>query len=249
MVAQKFVVKEARKRKSPSDAVENPGNEAIIKKGGGRRKGTKNWKKQELTRMLELVEEHTPCRAKQWDQVAVELYDAGYKDGRSGKVCKKKFDKLWQTPRPTGSPEVPFHVQRAKDIKEKISRVECMARASLNDPDSDDNDDENYVEDEKEKAMKGAQILDQDGNRRPLTRKMKQNKMVDSINELGKQTERNTNQLCDVLKNITSPASSDPSPDVSKIRNEVGQIKSELSELKSKLDKQFKTIIAKLSGN
>ena len=72
--------------------------------------------------MLEIVEEHTPCGAKQWDKVAVDLYNAGYKEGRSGDICKKKIDKLWQTPKPTGTAEVPFHVQRAKNIKEKISR-------------------------------------------------------------------------------------------------------------------------------
>ena len=142
-------------------------------------------------------------------------------------------------------------VQCAKDIKEKISRFECMACASLNNHDSgnDDNNDEIFFEDEKEKALKGDRIFDEDGNCCPLTRKMKHTQVVDSINELGKQTERNTNQLCDVLKNITSPASSNPSPEVSKIRNEVGQIKSELYELRLKLDSKFGMIMAKLDGN
>ena len=63
-----------------------------------------------------------------------------------------------------------------------------MAPASLNNhgSDNDNNDDENFVEDKKEKALKGAQILDEDGNCRSLTRKMKHTQVVDSINKLGK---------------------------------------------------------------
>ena len=95
--------------------------------------------------MLEIVEEHTPCGAKQQDKVAVNLYNAGYKDGRSGKICKKKIDKLWQTPKPTRTAEVPFHVQRAKYIKDKISLVECMSRASLNGHDSNNVNDNEFL--------------------------------------------------------------------------------------------------------
>ena len=87
--AQKYVVKEGTKRKSPENNTNNSSEGSPAKKG--RRKGAKNWKKEELTTMLEIVEEHTPCGAKQWDKVAVDLYNAGYKEGRRGDVCNKNL--------------------------------------------------------------------------------------------------------------------------------------------------------------
>ena len=77
------------KRKSPENATNYPADKPPAKKGCG--KGTKKWKKQELTTILEIVEEHTRCGAKQWDKVVVDLYNAGYKDGRSCEIFKKSL--------------------------------------------------------------------------------------------------------------------------------------------------------------
>ena len=54
----------------------------------GRKRGMQNFTKKELECLLDLIEEHKPCGAVQWDLVSSGLYDAGYKS-RDRDSCKK----------------------------------------------------------------------------------------------------------------------------------------------------------------
>ena len=84
-------------------------------KGKGRKSGAKGWRPAETDLLLDLIEEHKPCGPKQWENVAADMYvEKMY--NRTGDGCKKKFDRLWSQPKPTGSAEVPRHVVRALDV-------------------------------------------------------------------------------------------------------------------------------------
>ena len=96
------------------------------RKPQGRRKGFRNWKDPEVDLLLvDCVESEKPCGTKQWENVAASMFMEN-KYQRSSDACKKKFDKLWSTEKPTGSSEVPRHVLRAQVVKENISRECCF---------------------------------------------------------------------------------------------------------------------------
>ena len=96
------------------------------------RKKSKWWRSEEIISLLNAVEEVKPCGKNQWDIVSGLHYDST-KNVRDGDSCKLKFDRLWQTKKPTGTAEIPVHIVRALDIKELISREECIGNAGLND--------------------------------------------------------------------------------------------------------------------
>ena len=51
---------------------------------------------------------------------------------------------------PTGTPDVPINVARAKDIKEQISQHEVIGHAGLNDYDAEIDDDDSDFDEEKQ---------------------------------------------------------------------------------------------------
>ena len=77
-----------------------------------------------------------PCGSNQWEEVASQLYNAGF-ESRDANTCKLKFDKLHTTPKPTGTAAIPCFVAMAKDIKEAISAEEVIGIFVLNDDNKD----------------------------------------------------------------------------------------------------------------
>ena len=140
----------------------------------GRKKGARGWVKSEIDALLGIIESILPCGSKQWDLVSLELLDYGFKQ-RDGKSCKRKFERLWTKERPTGTSEIPLHITRAKDIKDKIMSAECMGHSSLNDTNNDEDEDKTENVDDSSakssaKALKGTN-LSSSAERQPATKK------------------------------------------------------------------------------
>ena len=82
-------------------------------------KGT-NYSSEELDNFLDLVDEIFPISATQWDCVA-ELHLSRYPDkGRSVDSLKRKFKELHLKRIPTGDPNCPPAVCRAKRLRRAI---------------------------------------------------------------------------------------------------------------------------------
>ena len=96
----------------------------------------------EIDALLGIIKSILLCGSKQWDLVSLKLLDYGFKQC-DGKSCKHKFERLWTKERPTGMSEIPLHITRAKDIKDKIMSAECMGHSSLNDTDNNEDKNEN----------------------------------------------------------------------------------------------------------
>ena len=155
----------------------------------GRKRGVQNFTKKELECLLDLIEEHKPCGALQWDLVSSGLYDAGYKS-RDRDSCKKKFDRLWQTSKPTGSTEMPLHIRRAKDIKDVISSHEVIGYASLNSDDSCD-------------GLAGTNLVTKDGEmKHPVTQKRKKAKMINMLDDTCESITASNKEVTNSLEKI-----------------------------------------------
>ena len=88
---------------------------------------------------------------------------------RGAEACKKRFDKLWSTSKPTGSSEVPRHVVRALIVKETISSHEVIGYVNQNDSVNEDD-----LDDDSESSMKGTNLcMEGGGLRRPVSKKRK----------------------------------------------------------------------------
>ena len=81
--------------------------------------------------------------------------DGGYYT-REGDSCKRKFERLWTKDKPTGTTEIPIHIKRAKNIKEKIMAEECMGYSMHNDSEDDG---ELTVSSGVSRGLKGANLV------------------------------------------------------------------------------------------
>lgn len=72
----------------------------------GRPKNAFNWNDKEIQVLLDSMETHLPCGEKQWELVVLDYYN-NFHHTRSTTSIKKKFDKMWQIKKPTGSAEIP----------------------------------------------------------------------------------------------------------------------------------------------
>ena len=59
------------------------------------------------------------------DIVFTAVYGVGYKN-KEQDACKKKFDRIWQTNKPTGTMEMPLCLKRAKETKDIILAKEII---------------------------------------------------------------------------------------------------------------------------
>lgn len=173
-------------------------------KGKGRKSGAKGWRPAETDLLLDLIEEHKPCGPKQWENVAADMYvEKMY--NRTGDGCKKKFDRLWSQPKPTGSAEVPRHVVRALDVKQKISVHECIGyvnqncNVNLNDDNEDDEDDD------FNSPLKGTNLfMEEGGLRRPAPKKRKAAEMTAAVLQLGEGNKEAAKTLAVALETVAS---------------------------------------------
>jgi hypothetical protein len=200
---------------------------------GGRRSGAKGWREAELDLLLEVIEQDKPCGKKQWENVATSLVvRGGYH--RSADACKKRFDKLWSTPKPTGSSEVPRHVVRAQIVKEKISSHEVIGYVNQNDFVNEDD-----LDDDSESPMKGTNLcMEGGGLRRPVPKKRKAAEMSAAVLELSEGNKEAAKTLAGALQKVASTLGSG-SANADLERRVI-----KLEAMESKLD----LILKKLSG-
>ena len=162
------------------------------------------------------------------------MYQNGYKNGRDGISCKLKFDRLWQSKKPTGTSEIPLHIARALDIKELISKEEAIGNTGLNDL-SDDED----IEIVKNggtppNAKSSTRLIDQNGFR-PATRKSKVSNIAEAISLLGNSMELSSKNLASAMnKNSLT-------------NDKIQELSTKVMLLESKMDSNNKVINSKIS--
>jgi hypothetical protein len=127
--------KDARKGKKKVKS-----NQKIVK-GGGNSKYTK----EELTLLLDAIERTCPIGQIAWTTVKNEFNShVGEERERDEKSLRNRFAALYQTKVPTGNPNIPPLIKRAKEIQDKIEeRSEMVNAANMS-------SDDGYVEGEEE---------------------------------------------------------------------------------------------------
>jgi hypothetical protein len=84
--------------------------------------GSANYKMAEVDRLLDLVEEYLPLGKDEGERGAA-FYNSTRSRGwpeRDFESLRRKFKVLYSTRKPTGTPEMPPHIKRAKELKEAI---------------------------------------------------------------------------------------------------------------------------------
>ena len=213
----------------------------------GRRSGSRNWSKTETEILLDIIKEVLPCGSDQWEEVASQLYNAGF-ESRDANACKLKFDKLHTTPKPTGTSAIPRFVAMAKDIKEAISAEEVIGISVLNDDDKDPTVD----------AINGTHLFDEEERmKRPATKRTRSNDIVKAMEDHGKcfidaakilgddfkgafTTEIDDDfnkKIDDSLSKLTNKFDSKIAQIETQIKSQIEtQIKSQISSVETKLD-------------
>ena len=74
----------------------------------------------EIDSMLDLVEEHLPISAEEWEVVARKHRENFPDLNRARESMKRKFSMIALRKAPTGDPDIPSYVRRAKTIKSSI---------------------------------------------------------------------------------------------------------------------------------
>jgi hypothetical protein len=110
--------------------------------------GSPNYKMAEITRLLSLVEEHLPLGKDEWERLAM-----SYNTNRSRTWAerdmdslRRKFKALYSVRKPTGTAEMPPHIEKAKwakqAIDDKANVVEMDDAADEDQPDGDGRENE-----------------------------------------------------------------------------------------------------------
>lgn len=108
-----------------------------------------NFGDSEVTSLLVIIDEYRPIGSNEWDLVE-RLHSANYPSkNRTKDAIKRKFQNLVNFTAPTGDPNIPVNVLRAKAIYEKIKLK------------ADFGEDDNY-EEEKDDADSFGTIVDTD---------------------------------------------------------------------------------------
>ncbi|KAI0708973.1 hypothetical protein C8Q76DRAFT_799015 [Earliella scabrosa] len=108
----------------------------------GRQTGSHNYTAADTDTLLDIVERRRPIGQVSWQAVTDEFNqyaDENDRPHRTLKPLKTKFEALARTPKPTGTAEVPPHVERAYEIEQLIN--ERIHTRELNDEDIADGDD------------------------------------------------------------------------------------------------------------
>jgi hypothetical protein len=106
----------------------------MVKKRG------KNFSQSNIDKMLELIEESHPCGIDEWDLIAASFNSHfGNGENRSGEDLRNKFKALKNVRKPTGDPDIPPNVLRAKLAQKEIEARMCIQ--TLGGDESDDDND------------------------------------------------------------------------------------------------------------
>lgn len=116
-------------------------------KGTGRGLGSKNYTPREVSILLNLVENVLPLGYQEWSIVTSQYSEWQTKNDtpvRDLQILKSKFDKLVNAKKPTGSPDCPDPVRRAKNIAKSMQSRCAAAPLGVEDSSEDEmNDDTN----------------------------------------------------------------------------------------------------------
>ncbi|ETL84226.1 hypothetical protein L917_15914 [Phytophthora nicotianae] len=105
----------------------------------GKNSGNTNYTMNEIDRLLDLVEQALPLGRDEWERLGAN-YNAGRSRGspeREFESLRRKFKVLYSTRKPTGMPDMPPHIKRAKELKKAI---DGKANVVELDDDADDDD-------------------------------------------------------------------------------------------------------------
>jgi len=89
-----------------------------------------NFSLTEVEHMLDVVEKHMPLGGEMWEKVANEHALSHPSNERDAASVKKKFQDLHKKKIPTGDPNIPREVRRAKLIQQKILAANAAADIS-----------------------------------------------------------------------------------------------------------------------
>ena len=109
---------------------------------GARNRGTK-YHKDEIEALLDLMEDNLPIGPQEWDDVTEAHADRFLLKNRDSQSLRRKFNELVNSKKPTGDPNCPPHIRRAKMIQRQIITKSDSGGGSLNDDDlgiGDDNE-------------------------------------------------------------------------------------------------------------
>ena len=225
------VVSPTKKAKSSKES-----SSSSLKKKG-KTAGSKNWSNEEMTVLLDVTELWLPCGKEMWEKCAVECLSRSPGWKRAGVAMKAKFEKMCFALKPTGEAEIPLHIQRAKDIKDKISQNEVIGYVHENDHISCMTE-EDAVSSE---ILRAAGMLDDDSEsvRRPKTIGSNKKELSVAIAQVGKDNLEGTVKLTKAIELVASALASPPTDstiarqnaEMSSIKNEISNIKCSLSEI------------------
>ena len=193
---------------------------ATTTKKGGRSSGSTNWKDDETMALLEATDKEAACGSKQWELVAVHLFTCGY--NRNAEACKKKFERLYKTEKPTGCATPPRFVLKAQEVQQKIMKHESMGSSNSNDSGDDSS------------PIKGTNLLDENGElRRPLTKKRKTDQIAESLKLLSESSKEAASTLASAITKLGSNGSS---PEVQELTGRMDKMENKAESILSKLD-------------
>ncbi|KAK9322080.1 hypothetical protein V1517DRAFT_308364 [Lipomyces orientalis] len=117
----------------PASQVEATPTPGVAKRG---RDGSQNFSLQDRNAMLDAIEKIRPVGPAKWEQV-VELYEEycvqSNRNSRDATAIRRKFSQMVNLPKPTGDPDCPPDVRRAKQLNRTIN--ESLEMAGLGDDD------------------------------------------------------------------------------------------------------------------
>ena len=175
-----------------------------------------------------------------WEKCALVCLEFQPGWGRPGVACKCKFEKMAFATKPTGQTEIPLHIKRAKDVKEKIAQNEMIGCVQANSSISLMTDDE----DDTTEHLKYASLLhpDEKSVRRPKTVAQKSKDLSDAIAQVGRDNLAGTNKLTAAIESVAGAMSMNRTThDLSEIlliKSEISSIKGSLSEIMDFLRKE-----------
>ena len=228
---------------STSEMDNNP-DSATKKKSKGRQRGAKKWTAPEYESLLDAVDDVMPTGAKLWEEVSAQMMTDGF--NRTGDACKKRFEKLFLTPTPTGDASPPVHVQRSWDLKEKIERKEAMGSAGLNN--DDDEDAEEHEDSSVSPALAATNLVDdEDGKNacRPLSKRRKLNSAIEKLkepNEAELASLENQTKLVGIMSTVAesicnrSSANANMADKIEKMEKKMDSIADMFTSISEKLD-------------
>ena len=103
----------------PQKMLTTTATDAAKKKAGGRKAGTGNYTREELTHLLDILERRLPIGPEEWEACVLD-HTAVY-PGRDEASIRRKYNSLHRKTIPTGDPTMPPEVRQAKRIKYKLA--------------------------------------------------------------------------------------------------------------------------------